>query len=65
MECLRQGFFQTECICIATEININSRAQKDMERLCKEAAQDGVSLMAKHKKSGKIVGVSFNKIQVY
>jgi hypothetical protein len=64
MECLRKSFFCCESVCIGTEININIDAQKDLERLCKEVANDGVSLIMKHKESGKIVGVSFNKIQV-
>jgi hypothetical protein len=64
MECLRQSFFLNESVCIGSEINKTVAAQKDLERLCIETAKDGVSVLARHKPSGKIVGVAFNKIQV-
>ncbi|XP_053695275.1 uncharacterized protein LOC128742824 [Sabethes cyaneus] len=38
-------------------------AQKDLEQLCLDVGRSGVSLLARYKSSGEIVGVSFNVLQ--
>jgi hypothetical protein len=64
MECLRRSFFVNESVCIGAEIDKTTAGQKDLERLSIETAKEGVSLLARHKPSGQIAGVAFNKIQV-
>uniref|UniRef100_A0A0A1WPV6 Urease accessory protein UreF n=1 Tax=Zeugodacus cucurbitae TaxID=28588 RepID=A0A0A1WPV6_ZEUCU len=65
LEVLDKSFFLYESVSIACEINLpeNGQARSELRELCRITADDGVSLVAKHVKSGKIVGVSFNKIQ--
>lgn len=65
LEVLDKSFFLNEAICRACEINLpeNAQARSELRELCRITADDGVSLVAKHVESGKIVGVSFNKIQ--
>ncbi|KFB35836.1 AGAP001449-PA-like protein [Anopheles sinensis] len=63
MEVLRKSFFVNENVCIGTEVNRSPQAQKDLEQLCLEVAIGGVSLIARHKPTGTIVGVSFNVLQ--
>ncbi|XP_055612365.1 uncharacterized protein LOC129758774 [Uranotaenia lowii] len=63
MEVLRRSFFKNEAVAIGSGIKDDLQAQKDLEHLCSEAGQGGVSLIAKHIPSGEIVGVSFNGLQ--
>ncbi|XP_011179093.2 uncharacterized protein LOC105210064 [Zeugodacus cucurbitae] len=65
LEVLDKSFFLCESACIGSEVNLpeNAQARGELRELCRIAADDGVSLVAKHVESGKIVGVSFNKIQ--
>ncbi|XP_055544677.1 uncharacterized protein LOC129729854 [Wyeomyia smithii] len=63
MNVLRKSFFLHEAVCIGSEVNIDPQAQRDLEQLCLEVGRSGVSLLARHKPSGEIVGVSFNLLQ--
>lgn len=69
VDALNISFFVNESVCRASEINIpknpdSIQARKDLSELCRIVAKDGVSLVAKHIPSNKIVGVAFNKVQV-
>lgn len=66
---LNRSFFINESVCKASEINLPSnpdsiQARKDLSELCRIVAKDGVSLVAKHIPTDRIVSVAFNKIQV-
>lgn len=56
-----------ESVCIGTEINKpeSEQARDELTSLCKEVVKDGVSLLAREVATNRIVGVSFNKLQVY
>ena len=64
MEVLRKSFFQQEIVCIGSEVNLTPQAQKDLEQLCLDVADGGVSLIARDTDTDTIVGVSFNVLQV-
>lgn len=65
IEVIRKSFFQYETVCVGSEINLNSVAQKDLEGLCYDALKKSdVSIIARDIESDKIVGVSINVIQV-
>lgn len=53
-------------MCVGTEISLpgTDEARNELTLLCKETAKDGVSLLAKETKTGRVVGVAYNKIQV-
>lgn len=57
----------SESICIGTEINKpeSTEARAELTHLCREVAKDGVSLLAREVATNRIVGVSFNKLQVF
>ncbi|XP_053659745.1 uncharacterized protein LOC128708789 [Anopheles marshallii] len=63
LEVLRKSFFLNEMVCIGAEVNFTPRAQNDLEQLCLDVADGGVSMIAKHTPTGTIVGVSFNVLQ--
>ncbi|XP_050070916.1 uncharacterized protein LOC126558880 [Anopheles maculipalpis] len=63
MEVLRKSFFLNEMVCIGAEVNLTPQAQKDLEQLCLDVADGGVSMIAKHTSTDTIVGVSFNVLQ--
>uniref|UniRef100_A0A182K214 N-acetyltransferase domain-containing protein n=1 Tax=Anopheles christyi TaxID=43041 RepID=A0A182K214_9DIPT len=63
MEVLRKSFFQQEIVCIGSEVNLTPQAQKDLEQLCLDVADGGVSLIARDTTTDTIVGVSFNVLQ--
>ncbi|XP_052867504.1 uncharacterized protein LOC128273551 [Anopheles cruzii] len=63
MEVLRKSFFLHEIVCIGAEVDRTPQAQKDLEQLCLDVADGGVSLIARHKPTDTIVGVSFNVLQ--
>ncbi|XP_053681296.1 uncharacterized protein LOC128732149 [Anopheles nili] len=63
MEVLRKSFFPNEMVCIGAEVDLTPQAQEDLEQLCLEVAEGGVSVIAKHVPTGTIVGVSFNVLQ--
>ncbi|XP_017953693.1 uncharacterized protein LOC108649183 [Drosophila navojoa] len=62
---LNDSFFINESVCNGCEINLpeNIQARQELRELCRITAQDGVSLIIKHVESGRIVAVSFNKLQ--
>lgn len=64
MDVLRKSFFSHEKVCIGSEVDCDPQAQKDLEKFCLDVARSGISLIAKHVPSDKIVGVSFNVLQV-
>lgn len=64
MEVLRKSFFLNEAVCIGSEVNMDPQAQKDLEQLCLDVGRSGVSLLARHVATDRIVGVSFNVLQV-
>lgn len=62
---IRESFFQYETVSIASGVNKNADAQRDLEILCTDVLKrDGVSLMAREIETDKIIGVSLNVIQV-
>uniref|UniRef100_A0A1B6G2I3 Uncharacterized protein n=1 Tax=Cuerna arida TaxID=1464854 RepID=A0A1B6G2I3_9HEMI len=63
-EVLRNGFFEDEAFCNYTGISEDSEGQKELSNLAVTCAKDGISTMAIDIQTGKIVGVSYNKIQV-
>lgn len=64
---LYEAFYTSESVCIGTEINEpeSTEARAELTHLCREVAKDGVSLLAREVATNRIVGVSFNKLQVY
>lgn len=69
IDVLNRSFLLYESVCIGSEINILDnpdaiQARKDLSELCRIVAKDGVSLVAKHVPSNKIISVAFNKVQV-
>ncbi|KAF2895388.1 hypothetical protein ILUMI_10783 [Ignelater luminosus] len=64
MNVMRNSFFIDEKVCIGVELSKHPGAATELEELCLRAARDGVSLIAIEKDTGKVVGVSFNKLQV-
>uniref|UniRef100_A0A182NSA4 N-acetyltransferase domain-containing protein n=1 Tax=Anopheles dirus TaxID=7168 RepID=A0A182NSA4_9DIPT len=63
MEVLRKSFFLHEMVCIGAEVNLSPQAQRDLEQLCLDVANGGVSMVARHIPTDTIVGVSFNVLQ--
>lgn len=66
MQVLEGSFFLYESIAVATKINLpeNVQGRKDLRELSRVTADDGVSLIALEKSTGKPIAVAFNKIQV-
>lgn len=50
-------------VCRGTEVNKCDQAKADLSLLCLQTAKDGISLLARDKLTGEIVGILFNKIQ--
>ncbi|XP_075146534.1 uncharacterized protein LOC142220965 [Haematobia irritans] len=65
LDVLNGSFFLYESVSIGSEINLpeNVQARQELRELCKITGQDGVSLIAIEKATGKPIAVSFNKIQ--
>ncbi|KAH8311186.1 hypothetical protein KR044_004706, partial [Drosophila immigrans] len=65
IQVLNDSFFLNEPVCNGCEINLpqNTQARQELRELCRITAMDGVSLTVKHAESGRIVAVSFNKMQ--
>ncbi|XP_016991672.1 uncharacterized protein LOC108053496 isoform X2 [Drosophila rhopaloa] len=65
LDVLDSSFFLNESVCIACEINLpeNKQARLELRELCRITALDGVSLLVKEVETGRVVSVSFNKIQ--
>ena len=64
VQLLKESFFINEVVSAATGVGECEESQKELSKLCIEVAKNGVTLLAREIKSGKIVGVSFNVIQV-
>lgn len=64
LDVIRRSFFLYESVCIGVDLNSEAGAREELEELCLFAAKDGVSVVAKDITTNKVVGVSFNKIQV-
>lgn len=63
---LERSFFPNEMTTIGTEIDdVNATdARADLIELCKDVANDNISLIAIEAATGRVVGFVFNKIQV-
>uniref|UniRef100_A0A0C9R5F0 Lin-49_2 protein n=3 Tax=Fopius arisanus TaxID=64838 RepID=A0A0C9R5F0_9HYME len=64
LEVIKESFFTDENTCRGVEILSEPGASSELEDLCLNAAQDGVSVVAIDVATGKVVGASFNKIQM-
>lgn len=64
LDVMRKSFFIDEKVCIGVEMSKSKAAQKELEDLCMVAAKDGLSYVAIDKSNFKVVGVTFNKMQV-
>ncbi|KAL5274134.1 hypothetical protein ACFFRR_000721 [Megaselia abdita] len=65
---LNRSYFLNESVCKAAQINekYNTGAiqgRKELEELCRQVSKDGVTIVAKHVATNKIVSVAFNKMQ--
>ncbi|XP_052902169.1 uncharacterized protein LOC128309745 [Anopheles moucheti] len=63
LEVLRTSFFLHESVCIGSEVNTTPQAQRDLELLCTEVANRGVTMIARHTPTDTILGVAFNVLQ--
>ncbi|XP_063695620.1 uncharacterized protein LOC134827024 [Culicoides brevitarsis] len=63
MAAFRASFLANEMVCCGTEVNKCEQAKEDLSLLCLYTAKDGISLLARDKNTGEIVGILFNKIQ--
>ncbi|XP_052836767.1 LOW QUALITY PROTEIN: uncharacterized protein LOC128252765 [Drosophila gunungcola] len=65
LDVLDSSFFLNESVSIACEINLpeNNQARLDLRELCRITALDGISLLVKDVETGRVVSVSFNKLQ--
>lgn len=62
---IRKSFFIYETVSVASEIDKNIEAQKDLELLCDDVLKrSGVSIIARDVEKDEIVGVALNVIQV-
>lgn len=65
LDVMRNSFFQYETVSVASGVNKNVEAQKDLEILCSDVLKrNSISLMARDVDKDKIVGISLNVIQV-
>ena len=69
VDMLYRSFFLNESVCRASEIDVPNnpdslQGRNELAELCRVTAQDGVTVVARHVPTDKIVGVAFNKIQV-
>lgn len=64
---LYQSFYMYESVCVGTEINKpeSEQARAELTNLCREVVKDGVTLLAREVATNRIVGVSFNALQVF
>jgi hypothetical protein len=66
LEVIRKAFFAYETVAVASGIDKNVEAQKDLEQLCDDVLKrSGVSLIARDVEKNLIVGVALNVIQVF
>lgn len=64
LDIIRESFFLNEAVCQGVDLLSEPGAAEELEELCRDAAKDGVSVVGIEVKTGKVVTVSFNKIQV-
>lgn len=64
MYVMRNAFFKDENVCIGVELHKEPGAADELLELCRRAALDGVTIVCIEKSTGKVVGASFNKLQV-
>ncbi|XP_012270820.1 uncharacterized protein LOC105694573 isoform X2 [Orussus abietinus] len=64
LDVLRQSFLTGEAVCQAVNMLSDPDGMKDMEKLCLDAAKDGVSVVAIDVATKSVVGVAFNKLQL-
>lgn len=64
LDVMRNAFFLHENVCRAVGLPDDIEGQKELEDLCINTAQDGVSIIAIDRSTGKVVGTAFNKLQV-
>ncbi|XP_046477180.1 arylalkylamine N-acetyltransferase-like 2 isoform X1 [Neodiprion pinetum] len=63
LQMLRDSFFKDESICQGVDLLSEPGAADELIELCRLSAKDGVSVVAVEVCTGRVVGVSFNKIQ--
>ncbi|KAL5274128.1 hypothetical protein ACFFRR_000718 [Megaselia abdita] len=69
VDMLYRSFFLNESVSKASEIDLpgnpsSIKGREELAELCRVAAKDGVSVVAKHVPTDKIVSVAFNKVQL-
>lgn len=64
LQVIRDSFFRYESVCTGVELLNEPGASEELVELCRDAAKDGVSVVAIEVATGKVVSVAFNKIQV-
>jgi ribosomal protein S18 acetylase RimI-like enzyme len=65
LEVIRNAFFNQESVSVASEIDKNVDAQRDLEGLCEDVLKKScVSIIARAVDNDKVVGVALNVIQV-
>ncbi|KAL6261032.1 hypothetical protein P5V15_008558 [Pogonomyrmex californicus] len=62
---IRKSFFLYEPISVAVDLKSEPGAPEELEELCLFAAKDGVSVVAVDITTNEVVGVAFNKIQLF
>jgi len=63
IEAMQQSFYVHENICVAFNMHNQPESFPEMDVLLLNAAQDGVSIAAIEKSTGKVVGAAFNKLE--
>ncbi|XP_063914511.1 uncharacterized protein LOC135130957 [Zophobas morio] len=61
---LETSFYPQENVCMVLGISEDPEAVRELRDLTNAAAKDGISVIAIDKKTNKVVGTAFNKIQV-
>ncbi|XP_043602826.1 uncharacterized protein LOC122576498 isoform X1 [Bombus pyrosoma] len=61
---MRKSFFVYESVSRGVDLLSEPGASEELEKLCLDAAKDGVSVVAVDIYSGEVIGVAFNKLQV-
>uniref|UniRef100_A0A1B6LUA7 N-acetyltransferase domain-containing protein n=1 Tax=Graphocephala atropunctata TaxID=36148 RepID=A0A1B6LUA7_9HEMI len=64
LDVLRNGFFEDEAFCNFVGVADDKEGQDELGNMAVACVEDGISIMAVDKQTGKIVGVCYNKLQV-
>lgn len=64
LDVMRKSFFVYESVSRGVDLLSEPGASEELEKLCLDAAKDGVSVVAVDIYSGEVIGVAFNKLQV-